>query len=182
MKSPKETLQNSVGPELVAGSRQSNQGLRQAQSERLGVLHRFPQKNQAGFTLIEVLVAVLIFSVALLGLVGLQTRGMQFAGDADGTNNAALLANEAANQMFILEALNFPVTAAAEYAAWVAKVQDPANGLPNGNGVVVFTPRAGAIPDRATITVSWQNASDPQPRTYTTQISGNGGVPRIANP
>lgn len=134
------------------------------------------QKSQSGFTLIEVLVAVLIFSVALLGLVGLQTRGMQFAGDADGTNNAALLANEAAAQIFTLQDLNFPVAAATQYAAWVAKVQNPVNGLPNGNGVVVFTPGVGAVPDSATITVSWQNASDPQPRSYTTLVSGVAGV------
>lgn len=45
-------------------------------------------------TLIEVIVALLIFSFGLLGLVGLQGRAHTFAMSAEDSNRAALLADE----------------------------------------------------------------------------------------
>jgi len=49
--------------------------------------------------LIEVLVAILIFSFGLLGFVGLQARAIQFSASAEDSNRAALLANELASQL-----------------------------------------------------------------------------------
>lgn len=50
-------------------------------------------------TLIEVLVAVLIFSFGLLGLVGLQARATQYGLSAEDANRAALLAAEMTGTM-----------------------------------------------------------------------------------
>lgn len=58
---------------------------------RLDVFKSVLVKNRRGFTLIEVLVALLILSVGLLGLAGLQGRGLR-------DNHSALLRSQAVNQ------------------------------------------------------------------------------------
>jgi len=56
-------------------------------------------KHNHGFTLIEVLVSVLIISTALLGLVGLQTKGMHNTVDSYNRTQATLLASSIADRM-----------------------------------------------------------------------------------
>ena len=128
--------------------------------------------KQQGATLIEVLVAVLIFSFGLLGLIGLQSRAMQFSGDADDTNRAAALSSEIVSFMNIFRTGD--VTAAAlvtPYAAWQAKVQTPASGgLPGGAGTVTFAAATASSPAIATINIQWSNPSNPLPRRYVTQF------------
>jgi type IV pilus assembly protein PilV len=130
-------------------------------------LQRQPQK---GASLIEVLVAVLIFSFGLLGLVGLQSRAMQFAGDADGTNRAAALASELTSQMYIVgtgDPTN--ATLATAIPKWKTKVQTPASGgLPNGDATVSYT--STASPPVASIEITWATPSNPLSRRYTTQF------------
>lgn len=58
---------------------------------RFDVLKSVLFKNRRGFTLIEVLVALLILSVGLLGLAALQGRGLR-------DNHSALLRSQAVNQ------------------------------------------------------------------------------------
>lgn len=55
--------------------------------------------HSKGFTLIEVLVAVLVLSIGLLGIAGLQTRSLQFNGDAYYRTQAQLLATDLAERM-----------------------------------------------------------------------------------
>ena len=55
--------------------------------------------NQAGFTLMEVLIALLILSIGLLGLASLQTNGLRSNQMASMRTNATLLANDIADRM-----------------------------------------------------------------------------------
>ncbi len=106
------------------------------------------RNHQAGMSLIEVLTALLIFSLGILGLMSLQTRAMQISTGAEDTNRAALLANEIATAMLTTKDLNAPT------ALWKQKVADPTNGgLPRGEGEVVVTG------DVAEITVKWRATS-----------------------
>jgi type IV pilus assembly protein PilV len=107
--------------------------------------------GQAGLTLIEVLVAILIFSFGLLGFVGLQARAIQYSAGAEDSNRAALLANELASQMLTAQSATLP---AAAVTAWQTRVSDATvAGLPNGAGTVSTT---GNI---ATITLTWRATS-----------------------
>jgi type IV pilus assembly protein PilV len=56
--------------------------------------------RQSGVMLIEALIALLIFSVGVLGIVGLQSTAAKVSGDARYRSEAALLANELIGRMW----------------------------------------------------------------------------------
>ncbi|MBX3599587.1 MAG: prepilin-type N-terminal cleavage/methylation domain-containing protein [Rubrivivax sp.] len=109
---------------------------------------RRAHRGQRGMTLIEVLVAVVLFSFGLIGLVALQGRAVQHQMSAEDSNRAALLANEIVATMWVSGTVTLP---AAVVTDWSNRVADTANGgLPNGQGTVAV---AG---DVATVTVTWR--------------------------
>jgi type IV pilus assembly protein PilV len=105
-------------------------------------------RSQAGLTLIEVLVAILIFSFGLLGFVGLQARAIQYSMSAEDSNRAALLANQIGAEMMMAGTVNLPASAVA---AWQARASDASGGgLPNGRGDIAVAANV------ATVTVRWR--------------------------
>src|SRR3569623_1688090 len=54
---------------------------------------------QQGFSLFEVLITVVVISIGLLGLAGLQFAGMRAVNDAQEHTNAALLAQDIAERI-----------------------------------------------------------------------------------
>jgi type IV pilus assembly protein PilV len=130
--------------------------------------HQNRHRRQAGFTLIEVLVAVLIVSIGLLGIVGLHSRAIQYSVGSEDVTRAARLVDEAA--WAIQDQGTLPLRASA-YDAWRARVQDPAVGFPYGVGEI--TPHA-ELPDVARITITWRPPDLPDsapPRRYTTEVA-----------
>ena len=117
-----------------------------------------PSRLQRGSTLLEVLVAVLIFSFGILGLVAMQVRATQYSVDAEDRNRAALLADDLAAQMRLARTVTLPT---AQITAWQARVADATTqGLPSGTATITV---AG---NTALITITWQ-----QPRsTLTSQL------------
>ena len=64
---------------------------------------RLPSRSagsQSGVMLIEALIAMLIFSVGVLGLIGLQSTATKASGEARYRSEAALLANELIGRMW----------------------------------------------------------------------------------
>lgn len=107
--------------------------------------------------MIEVLVAVLIVSFGILGLVGLQARAVQFSVDAEDRSRAALFADELAARMRMARSTTLP---AADITAWTKQVQglNPVTDQPNGKGL----PNAAAdvvvnSVNQATVTIRWRN-------------------------
>lgn len=107
--------------------------------------------------LIEVLVSILLFSFALLGLVAMQARAIQFSAEAEDRNRAALLANELVSTMWAQQTAN-KSNLSAQISAWQTRVKAalPPHGDqvtatvsdPDSNGVVTirlgWAPVAGA--------------------------------------
>ncbi|VTY39925.1 type_IV_pilV: type IV pilus modification protein PilV [Xylophilus ampelinus] len=116
-----------------------------------------PLLDAQGFALLEVLVSILILSFGILGIVGLQARAINFSVDAEDRNRAALLANEAATDMWVNRSVTIPATL---LSAWQDKVGNPvAGGLPNASGAInrIST-------NSADIVITWQepgHAGDP---------------------
>ena len=84
--------------------------------------------RQGGFSLIEGLVAILIFSLGILALISMQATSIQQSSGAKYRTEASLLANQLIGQMWVTDRTaatlqtNFN-TGGAQYAAWLADVQ-----------------------------------------------------------
>jgi type IV pilus assembly protein PilV len=124
------------------------------------------RRSDRGFALVEALVSILIFSFGVLGLIGLEARGVQFSVDAENRNRAALLSSEIASSMWL--AGNVAQTP-AQMTAWNFQASDanaPLTGLPSG---VVTITQVGTT-NVADITISWQAPSRSTTDQLTTRI------------
>jgi len=112
--------------------------------------HRDRLRSQQGFMLLEVLVALLIFALGVLGLVGLQANAVKQVGDAKYRTDAAMLADDLVGQMQVSARDSASLSAAfnstngTAYPAWKARVVAALPGAGNtGNApTVTLTPIA----------------------------------------
>lgn len=107
-----------------------------------------PSTVVQGVALIEIMVAVLLVSFGLLGLISLLGRSSQLAVGAEDSQRASLLASEMASSMWNA---NSTTLDAGVVSAWAGRVANASNaGLPNGVGTVAVN---GTV---ARITVTWR--------------------------
>lgn len=127
---------------------------------------RPPSCRHTGFALIEVLVSLLIFMFAVLGLVGLQANMTQAQGSAKMRTDAAYLARELLGRMWT-DMPNRTLYSSANCALhnlckdWTDKV---AQSLPHGSSNVDFNAGTGDV----LIELSW-STPDGESHTYTTR-------------
>ncbi len=144
-------------------------------------MHRaqFSRRRSAGFTMIEVLVALLVFSLGVLGLVAIQATATRMASDARDKAVATFLADQLLARMLISD----PTTAAsfahratgatacnpsgsastnAVVTSWLAEVaQQLPNALATQQQIVVD---ASTVQPQVTVRLCWQNG-DEAPRS-----------------
>jgi type IV pilus assembly protein PilV len=84
--------------------------------------HRGSSGGQRGFLLLEVLISILIFSFAILGLIGLQARAVGFSVDAEDRDQAAVLADHIIATMWVKQTTD-RTTLGSDYTAWQTRVQ-----------------------------------------------------------
>ena len=120
-----------------------------------------------GFELFDfVVVAIVLISFGILGLVSLQARAVQYSVSAEDSQRAALLAGELAATMW---GANTVTLDADVVEAWVERVADASvAGLPNATGEVAVD--AGG--NVARITVQWRanHAASGQENRYVTDV------------
>jgi type IV pilus assembly protein PilV len=85
------------------------------------------QSKQQGVVLLEALIAVLIFSLGILGLVGLQANMLKNAGDSKFRSDASFVAQQRIGEMW---------ADPANLANYVETNTDISNMLPNGKRTV----------------------------------------------
>ena len=61
--------------------------------------HARPPSRSGGFTLVEILIAIVVFSIGLLGIAGLQVSGMRFTQGSQLRSVAAMQAGSMADRM-----------------------------------------------------------------------------------
>lgn len=108
-----------------------------------------------GIVLIEALIGILIFSVGVLGLVGLQASMTRAQTGTKVRSDAVLLANEIVGIMWAdreANHANYTGTGCGSHApckAWLDKVK---RSLPNGDATVTFSP---ATFKQVSVQVKW---------------------------
>lgn len=91
-------------------------------------------RQQAGVMLIEALIAILIFSIGILGIIGLQGSAVTASVDARSRSEAALLANDLIGRMWAGD--RTLATLQANYASANASAADACKVASGTNGAV----------------------------------------------
>lgn len=128
--------------------------------------------GQSGVMLLEALIAILVFALGVLALVGLQTLSIKQSSEAKYRADAVLLANELVGQMWVTDrsfaTLNGQFTpGGAAYQAWVNRIA--ANNMlpgvgdnpPNVQVQQILPPPPSTPSNRVTVTVSWKAPNEP---------------------
>src|SRR5690606_11792903 len=114
--------------------------------------------HQGGFTLLESLIAILVFAIAMLGMIGAQASGAQVTSDARYRTEAAAAADELLARMQIAPRATVVAdftTGGALFDLWLQeRVQADEVGLPAGDATVQFSSVAGD-PLTVRIVVTW---------------------------
>jgi type IV pilus assembly protein PilV len=125
--------------------------------------------SQSGVALIEVLVSVLLFSLGILGLIGLQARAINLSVDAEDRNRAALIANDIATTMWTTRTVS--IDPEAGEPSWNDRASNPeAGGLPGGSVQIT----SNTATNTADILITWhppQRATGEQDSRLTTRVT-----------
>jgi len=136
--------------------------------------------KQQGSIILESLIAILIFSIGILGLVGLQAAAINNVADAKYRTEASLLANQIIGQMWLDDkttaalqnnysgGMNGGITG-GKYAAWKANVQRTLPGVADFPPSIVIDAN-----NQATISIRWKSPSESTPHTHATIARING--------
>jgi type IV pilus assembly protein PilV len=126
--------------------------------------------KQKGFTLIEVLVALIVLSVGLLGIAAMYVETLRANRDALVRTQAIALASDLADRIRSnrLPANNYIGTgvnaqAIADLTDWNAAV---AEQLPGGAGEVRFRAGTATTPSQYMIEISWNEVGQADPTTF----------------
>lgn len=119
--------------------------------------------RQSGSALLEALIAILLFSFGVLGLVGLQANSMRLASDAKMRVDASYLANQQIGQMWA------DMANLGNYVGSDVTVDD----LPEGKMTTQVTG------DKVVVTVSWKTPGAASSNSFVAvaRINNNGLTP-----
>jgi type IV pilus assembly protein PilV len=121
-----------------------------------------PKAAQQGVLLIEALVAILIFSIGVLAIVGLQASMIKNTADSKYRSEASYIAQSRLGQIW---------ADPANAASYVEANTDISTMLPAGRRTVTQP-----TPGQFTVTVTWQQPGpNPTTHNYTTTASITGG-------
>ncbi len=131
------------------------------------------RSGQGGVTLLEALLGILIFSIGILAVVGMQALAIRTVAEAKYRTDASFLANEIIGEMWVNRSnlANYAYTGGgappATLANWVAKVEGTLPGA-NNNPPEILIDAANMI----TVTIFWQHPEEanlsppPAPHQY----------------
>ncbi|GAB1392451.1 hypothetical protein MASR1M60_06140 [Rhodocyclaceae bacterium] len=134
------------------------------------------QCAQRGFTILESLVALLLFAFGILGLIGMQATAARVAADAQYRAEATMWADKLISQM----RTDNPASLSADYsegggkyAAWLVEVQDAAAGGLPGAMANPPTVEIAGTPPVVTVTIFWTGPGETVPHRYVTVATMN---------
>jgi type IV pilus assembly protein PilV len=115
-------------------------------------------RRERGFTLIESMIAILIFAVGILGLVGMQTASTRVTSDARMRTEAAAAADELIARMLASSratvATDFQ-TGGTQFNTWrTNRLQAAGTGLPGADATVTFG-AVGGDANTVRVVITW---------------------------
>lgn len=126
---------------------------------RISIPLRRPRR-QSGIALLEGLIAIVIFSLGIIAIVGLQTMAVKQSTDARYRSEAGVLANQLIGQMWVTDRTPATLQATFEsggagYNAWLASVT---SALP---GAATYPPTVNvSATGEVTVAVFWLPPSE----------------------
>jgi len=124
------------------------------------------QRREQGVMLLEAMIAILIFSIGILGLVAMQGLAISTVSDAKYRSDASFYADQIMSQIWVdrgnLATYVYPGGGATALASWIATVNA---GLPQGNATITIPP-AGYPAGTVEVNVTWQQPGNPNVRQY----------------
>jgi type IV pilus assembly protein PilV len=124
----------------------------------------------AGFTLVEVLIALIVLSIGLLGIAAMYVETLRANRSALVRTQAIALASDLADRIRSnrVPANNYTgsginAQAIADLAGWNDQIGDQ---LPGGTGAVLFRAGTATTPALYMIQVSWTEVGQDDPSTY----------------
>jgi type IV pilus assembly protein PilV len=148
------------------------------------------RKLQQGIVLIDAMIAILIFSVGVLGMVALQGSAVEMTGAANYRVNAAMLADQVIAQMWAdtpssisSDFTGSSGTGGSKYASWYNTADCTSSSAvfgclpgvkanPPSISVAAQTiPNSGNTQYQVTVTVYWQAPSDSSVHKYVSVTS-----------
>ena len=119
-----------------------------------------------GFTLIEVLVALLILAFGILGMLKLQADSIAGSSAAEDRARAVQLAANAAALMWTAKSANLSTAQITAWQATVSTTNNPGGGLPSGSGSIGYD----ATNHYAVITLKWTEPNGGSAHQYQTVV------------
>lgn len=127
-----------------------------------------PKNKQSGVIILEALIAILIFSMGILAIIGLQAAAIGMSTDAKYRTEASLLANQLIGNMWVGDRTpatlqtNFSSPSGAGYLAWLPSL----SALPNASTIVTITTINPVAPatsttNLVTVTIRWKAPNEP---------------------
>lgn len=137
-------------------------------------------KPQHGVMLIEALIGILIFSIGILALIGMQATAIKNTTDARYRSEAAFLANQVIGQIWVdlPSILLYDHDDGGNYGprnAWRTTVQTALPGIDIVNNILVPEIQVGAN-NEVTVTIRWKQPSEDTTRSFQMVNRINGAV------
>ena len=133
------------------------------------------QESQAGMMLLEALIGILVFSLGILVLVGMQATAIRMSTDARDRTEASNLATQIVGELWLDRAnlANYVYdgsgTPPAALANWVTQVENSLPGAAANHPTVTVGASAtlpASVGTEVEVVVFWQNPSDQNPRRF----------------
>lgn len=132
------------------------------------------RRYQSGSLLLESLIAILIFSVGILAVVGLQAQSIRDVTGARARIEASNVANQIVGEIWAN--VTTPTSIAGTYNDTSTKIGTLASQLPSGKAVVAVTPivvPSGGTINNVTVTLTWRPPGASVDSSFVVQTSVN---------
>jgi len=135
---------------------------------------------QQGVMIIEAMVAILLFALGIVAVLGLQANSIVQVTQAKYRTDASYLADQIIGKMWVDQGTGANLTnyATPGYAGRTSWDTVVANSLPSGAGTiaVVPAPAGGAGGNMVTVTITWRSPEDNLQHQYLTVANINPSV------